>query len=142
MTTAVSVVSGSKYGFEFLRRVRDVGREPFAKTAGALGCYPRSLAHLVKLCRSAGLVQEPIRNLYGYELTRKGWEALRIWEEFVALDGEPGHGLPDDPFELLGAPPVQPEQSRAYARATASKLVVGERIVDTSEFAKNEEGEW
>jgi len=139
---------GHKYTFRILRSL-DVGRPvPFTELHGSVGATSRMMSHTLKLCLKHGLV-ESIGPRAPYKLTDHGETVLRLAEPIVAFDGEPhdgewvlsgepGHGLPDDPFA---------KHADAFARvavqiATGERTAPGERIVDTSEFAKNEEVEW
>lgn len=88
----------------------------FGALHAAVGCSGRMVMDTVRACVAKGWVTL-VAPRAGWRLSIEGEAVLRVAEQLEARDGEPG--LPTDPFELLGVPPA--------------------RVVDTSEFAPNEE---
>jgi hypothetical protein len=103
-----------KYGFDFLRILRDEGDESFVRAMGRLGCQPRSMSLMARVCLKWGVIVAAASGR-GYHLTNLGCEVLRHWEEVKALGGEPSpeavearrakpkvvaafHSTPDEPI--------------------------------------------
>lgn len=147
--TAMSISSWEalslKHGFVFLRRMRDEGVGSFSAGWRAIGCYPKSMALMVKDCLAAGLISRTASR--GYELTDKGFRALALWEQLLALDGEPagaGRMIADKTAEWTRLP-VEDSLAKARAVLAAGPVKVthrgvapppvGERFVELDEDA-------
>jgi hypothetical protein len=116
----------NRFAFDAIQALAG-GPLSFTEVHQAIGCTGRTASRTLKAVVADGSVRslrEGKHMLGGYELTARGRAVLADWSRLLAHDGEPGHGLPADPFELLGAPPYTPP--------------VGQ-FVDESEFARNED---
>ena len=111
--------------FAILRGLRDApgasmqGWVNFGTLHGESGCSARVMMDTVRAIVAKGWAEWAGKR-GGWRITGEGVQVLLLAEQLEARDGEPGAARPDG---LGGEFPDR-------------------RIVDTSEFAKNEEGEW
>ncbi len=108
----------NRFAFDVIQALAG-GPLSFTEVHQAVGCTGRTMSRTLKAVVADGSVRHLTEGPGGYQLTVRGRAVLADWSRLLAHDGEPGQGLPADPFELLGAPAGQ--------------------FVDSSEFAHNED---